>query len=71
MHVQRTLGAVPGCRQKHVLTEPGGASEFNVVAVVERSDAQAMVAAQAVVQKQLADEGFDGGRLQAAAGRAA
>ncbi|MEO6018090.1 MAG: antibiotic biosynthesis monooxygenase [Polaromonas sp.] len=58
-HVQRTLGTLPGCRQKHVLTQTGGPSEFNVITVVEWADAQALAAAQAAVQKQLADEGFD------------
>ncbi|ABE43323.1 antibiotic biosynthesis monooxygenase [Polaromonas sp. JS666] len=58
-HVQRTLGTLPGCRQKHVLTQTGGPSEFNVVTIVEWANAQALAAAQAVVQKQLAEEGFD------------
>lgn len=57
--IDRMLGAMPGCRQNLVLTQTGGAGEFNVVTLVEWASAQAMAAAQAVVQKNYADEGFD------------
>lgn len=58
-HVQRMLGDLPGCLQKHVLTQTGDSSEFDVVTVVEWASADAVAAAQTVVQKQLASEGFD------------
>jgi heme-degrading monooxygenase HmoA len=58
-HVQRMLGALPGCLQKHVLTQTGDSSEFDVVTVVEWASADAVKAAQAVMQKQLDSEGFD------------
>ncbi|MEP6771744.1 MAG: antibiotic biosynthesis monooxygenase [Polaromonas sp.] len=57
--VQQTLGRQPGCLQKHVLTQKGDSSEFDVVTVVEWASADAVAAAQAVMQKQLASEGFD------------
>lgn len=58
-HVQRMLGEQPGCLQKHVLTQTGDSSEFDVVTVVEWASADAVAAAQAVMQKQFAVEGFD------------
>jgi heme-degrading monooxygenase HmoA len=58
-HVQRMLGEQPGCLQKHVLTQTGDSSEFDVVTVVEWASADAVAAAQAVMQQQLASEGFD------------
>ncbi len=58
-HVQRMLETLPGCLQKHVLTQTGDASEFDVVTVVEWASADAVASAQAVMQKQLASEGFD------------
>jgi hypothetical protein len=58
-HVQRMLGALPGCLQKRVLTQTGDSSEFDVVTVVEWASADAVAAAQVVMQKQLASEGFD------------
>lgn len=58
-HVQRMLGDLPGCLQKHVLTQTGDSSEFDVVTVVEWASADAIKAAQAVMQKQLDSEGFD------------
>lgn len=58
-HVQRMLGDLPGCLQKHVLTQTGDSSEFDVVTVVEWASADAIAAAQAVMQQQLATEGVD------------
>ena len=58
-HVQSMLAALPGCLQKHVLTQTGDSSEFDVVTVVEWANADAVAAAQTVMQKQLASEGFD------------
>jgi len=57
--VQRMLGEQPGCLQKHVLTQTGDSSEFDVVTVVEWASADAVAAAQAAMQKLLAREGFD------------
>lgn len=57
--VQRMLGEQPGCLQKHVLIQTGDSSEFDVVTVVEWASADAVAAAQAVMQKQFAVEGFD------------
>jgi hypothetical protein len=57
--VQRMLGDQPGCLQKHVLTQTGDSSEFDVVTVVEWASSDAVAAAQVVMQKQLAGEGFD------------
>jgi heme-degrading monooxygenase HmoA len=58
-HVQRMLGELPGCLQKHVLTQTGDSSEFDVVTVVEWASADAIAAAQAAMQQRLASEGFD------------
>ncbi len=58
-HVQRMLGEQPGCLQKHVLTQTGDSSEFDVVTVVEWASADAVAAARLVIEKQLATEGFD------------
>jgi heme-degrading monooxygenase HmoA len=58
-HVQRMLGEQPGCLQKHVLTQTGDSSEFDVVTVVEWASADAVAAARLVMEKQLAGEGFD------------
>ncbi|MBA3595250.1 MAG: antibiotic biosynthesis monooxygenase [Polaromonas sp.] len=57
--VQQTLCSLPGCLQKHVLTQTGDSSEFDVVTVVEWASADALAAGQAVVLKQLASEAFD------------
>ena len=58
-HVQRMLEPLPGCLQKHVLTQTGDSSEFDVVTVVEWATADALESARAVIQEQLAIEGFD------------
>jgi len=58
-HIQRTLGTLPGCLRHMVLTQTGGPGEFNVLTVVEWTDAQAIVAAQDTLQKKFAAEGFD------------
>ncbi len=50
---------LPGCQQNLVLTQTGGPGEFNVVTVVEWASTQAIVAAQDVMQKRYAEEGFD------------
>ncbi len=58
-HSQRMLSAVPGCQQNLVLTQTGGAGEFNVMTIVEWESADALNAAKAVVQETYAQEGFD------------
>ena len=58
-HVQRMLGDLPGCLQTRVFTQMGDSSEFDVVTVVEWASTDAVAAAQVVIQKQFAVEGFD------------
>ena len=58
-HIQRSVRALPGCRRDLLLTQSGGAGEFNVVRWIEWADAQAIADAQLVIQKQFAEEGFD------------
>ncbi|WP_431095486.1 antibiotic biosynthesis monooxygenase [Polaromonas aquatica] len=53
------LATLPGCQQKHVLTQTGGDGQFNVVTVVEWANAQAVASAQAVMQGRFEEEGFD------------
>jgi hypothetical protein len=55
----QTLATLPGCQQKHVLTQTGGDGEFNVVTVVEWANAQAVASAQAVMLRKFEEEGFD------------
>lgn len=58
-HTQRTLDALPGCRQNLVLTQPDLAGEFNVMTVVEWSDESQFAAAKALIQQRYAEERFD------------
>lgn len=58
---QRTLDTLAGCRQNLVLSRTGGGGEFNVVTVVEWASAEAMAAAQVVMQRKYAEEGFEPG----------
>jgi len=57
--IQHTVRSLPGCRRDLLLTQTGGAGEFNVVRWVEWTDAQAVADAQAVMQQRFAQEGFD------------
>ena len=57
--VQQTLRTLPGCLRNHVLTQTGGPGEFNVITLVEWASEQAVAAAQIVVKKKFAQEGFD------------
>ncbi|HYW58347.1 MAG TPA: antibiotic biosynthesis monooxygenase [Polaromonas sp.] len=57
--VHRTLAGLPGCLQKHLLTQTSGDAEFNVVTIVQWVDADAVASAQAVIQKKFKDEKFD------------
>lgn len=57
--VQQTLRTLPGCLRNHVLTQTGGPGEFNVITLVEWASEQAVAAAQVVVKKKFAQEGFD------------
>ena len=58
-HIQQSVRALPGCRRDLLLTQTGGAGEFNVLRWIEWTDVQAIADAQAVMQKQFAEEGFD------------
>ncbi|WP_332777217.1 antibiotic biosynthesis monooxygenase [Polaromonas sp.] len=58
-HIQGAVHGLPGCQRDLLLTQTGGAGEFNVVRMIEWASAEAVAAAQAVVQKKFADEGFD------------
>lgn len=59
LHVQRAVRVLPGCIRDLVLTQTGGAGKFNVVHLVEWVNTDAVTAAQAVMHKQFAEEGFD------------
>lgn len=58
-HIQGLLRNQPGCQRDLLLTQTGGAAEFNVVRIIEWSNAEAVAAATVVMQKKFADEGFD------------
>lgn len=58
-YVHSILVGLPGLLQRHILTQIDGAGEFNVVTFLEWSDAAAMKAAQEVVQRRFAADGFD------------
>ena len=57
--IQRTLRNLPGCLRATVLTQTGGAGEFNALTVVEWENDEAVAAAQQIVQKKFTEEGFD------------
>lgn len=56
---QQTLDTVPGCKQNLVLKQEGGPGEFNIITLVEWSDAEAITAAKATMQAKYAEDGFD------------
>jgi hypothetical protein len=56
--IQRTLRTLPGCVRTHVLTQIGGAGEFNIVTLVEWASAEAIQNAAAVMKAKFAAEGF-------------
>ena len=56
---QRTLRTLDGCLRAMLLTQTGGASGFNVVALVEWADAGALDAAQAFMRQRFEETGFD------------
>jgi len=56
---QQTLDDVPGCRQNLVLQQEDRPGEFNIITLVEWSDAEAIAAAKAAMQAKYAEEGFD------------
>ena len=58
-YVHAILVGLPGLLQRHILTQTGGDGEFNVVTLLEWSDADAVTAAVAHVQKRFADDSFD------------
>jgi hypothetical protein len=56
---QRTLRTLDGCLRAMLLTQTGGASGFNVVALVEWADAASLDAAQAFMRRRFEETGFD------------
>lgn len=56
---QRTLRTLDGCLRAMLLTQTGGASGFNVVALVEWADAAAMESAQVFMRQRFDEIGFD------------
>jgi hypothetical protein len=58
-HIQGLLRGQPGCLRDLLLTQTGGAAEFNVVRIIEWASSQAVADATAAVQKKFAAEGFD------------
>lgn len=56
---QQTLDTVPGCKQNLVLKQEGSPGEFNIITVVEWSDAEAITAAKATMHAKYMEEGFD------------
>ncbi|WP_233584734.1 antibiotic biosynthesis monooxygenase [Aquabacterium soli] len=56
---QRTLRTLDGCLRALLLTQTGGASNHNVVALVEWSDAAAAEAALAFMRQRFEETGFD------------
>lgn len=53
------LAAQPGCLKSSVLTHTAGATEFNVVSIVEWTSLQAMEAAKSAIEARQIQEGFD------------
>ncbi|MBX3621644.1 MAG: antibiotic biosynthesis monooxygenase [Rhizobacter sp.] len=58
---QQALDGLAGCRQNLVLSQAGAGGQYNVVTVVEWADADALAAAQGLMKKTYAAEGFDPG----------
>jgi len=56
---QQTLDTVPGCKQNLVLKQEGRPGEFNIITLVEWSNAEAIAAAKATMQTKYTEEGFD------------
>lgn len=56
---QQTLDTVPGCKQNLVLKQEGSPGEFNIITLVEWSDAEAITAAKSTMQAKYTEEGFD------------
>jgi hypothetical protein len=56
---QRTLRTLDGCLRAMPLTQTGGASGFNVVALVEWADTASLDAAQAFMRRRFEEIGFD------------
>ncbi|SHL57360.1 antibiotic biosynthesis monooxygenase [Rhodanobacter sp. OK091] len=56
---QKTLDTVPGCKQNLVLKQDGSPGVFNIITLVEWSDAEAVTAAKATMQAKYTEEGFD------------
>jgi len=58
-HVDRLLGALPGCLRNLVLTQTGGTGVFNVVTIVEWESDEAIRQARSTMQAHYEREGFD------------
>lgn len=56
---QRTLRTLDGCLRAVLLTQTGGSSGFNVVALVEWADTASLAAAQAFMRRRFEEIGFD------------
>lgn len=58
---RQALDAMPGCKQNLVLHQEGGAGGYNVITIVEWSDAETLDAAKTAMRARYAEEGFDPG----------
>ncbi|SFK79769.1 hypothetical protein [Lysobacter sp. cf310] len=56
---QRTLDAMPGCKQNLVLSRTGPSGEYDVATLVEWENAEAVAAAKAAMQRHYTETGFD------------
>ncbi len=56
---QQTLDTMPGCKQNLVLKQEGSPGEYDIITLVEWSDAEAIATAKATMQAKYAEEGFD------------
>src|SRR5580704_2637926 len=63
---QRSLDAMPGCRQNLVLTRSSGPGRFSVITLVEWESEAAITAAQEAMRSHYADEGFNPGEFMQA-----
>lgn len=60
-HTQQALDTMPGCKQNLVLQQEAGQGEYNVITLVEWSDAEAFAAAKAAMRDMYEEAGFDPG----------
>lgn len=57
--IQRLVLTLPGCERDLVLTQTGGAGQFNVVHLIEWADDQAVANALNLMPLKFAEEGLD------------